>query len=239
METLAELIRDVESRTAGANRLDQLAAAAMDADHLGDLADHLVGHFVDAARAEGASWAMVGRSLGTTRQAAQQRFVAGDTSLESFTNRAAVVVLTAQNIARERGHAELLGQHLVLGLLAEWDGFAGQALEAAGATAQAVRDAIEASLPADSSPGLEHVPVSPGVRKALAPGHAGVAAARARLRRHRAPAPRPVRVRRRAGSRHPDRARRDQGRGRGVDPQRPRDVAEPARLTSVTERRSP
>ena len=167
METLAELIRDVESRTAGANRLDQLAAAAMDADHLGDLADHLVGHFVDAARAEGASWAMVGRSLGTSRQAAQQRFVAGDTSLESFTNRAAVVVLTAQNIARERGHAELLGQHLVLGLLAEWDGFAGQALEAAGASAQAVRDAIEASLPADSSPGLEHVPVSPGVRKAL------------------------------------------------------------------------
>jgi len=167
MVTLAELIHDVETRTAGASRLDMLSAAALDADHLGELADHLVGHFVDAARADGASWAMVGRSLGTTRQAAQQRFVAGNTSLESFTNRAAVVVLTAQNLARERGHAELLSQHLVLGLLAEWDGFAGQALEAAGATKEAVKEAMEASLPADGAPSREHVPSSAGIRKAL------------------------------------------------------------------------
>src|SRR4051795_7659011 len=55
--------------------LDQLTDAVLAADHLGDVADHLVGHFVDQARRSGASWTDIGRSMGVTKQAAQKRFV--------------------------------------------------------------------------------------------------------------------------------------------------------------------
>lgn len=164
--TLDELVRQVEERAPG-TPLARLSEASAVADHLGELADHLVGHFVDEARRSGASWAIVGRSMGVTKQAAQKRFVAGDTSMENFTNRAAVVVLKAQNSARERGHAELTSQHLLLGLLAEWDGFAGQALEAAGASRDALTRAVEGALPPTGEPSLEHVPFSPGLKKVL------------------------------------------------------------------------
>src|SRR6188768_2570877 len=56
--------------------LDQLTDAVLAADHLGDVADHLIGHFVDQARRSGASWTEIGRSMGVTKQAAQKRFVA-------------------------------------------------------------------------------------------------------------------------------------------------------------------
>src|SRR5689334_25219127 len=55
--------------------LDQLQDAVLAADHLGDVADHLIGHFVDQARRSGASWTEIGRSMGVTKQAAQKRFV--------------------------------------------------------------------------------------------------------------------------------------------------------------------
>jgi hypothetical protein len=54
--------------------LDQLSDAVIAADHLDDVADHLIGHFVDQARRSGASWTDIGRSMGVTKQAAQKRF---------------------------------------------------------------------------------------------------------------------------------------------------------------------
>ena len=62
-------------KTAHAEPLDQLQDAVIAADHLGDVADHLIGHFVDQARRSGASWTDIGKSMGVTRQAAQKRFV--------------------------------------------------------------------------------------------------------------------------------------------------------------------
>lgn len=128
--TLDELISQVKSRHPDGTALDHLAEASVIADHLGELADHLVGHFVDQARRAGASWTMIGQSMGVTKQAAQKRFVAGESSMDRFTNRAQVVVLKAQSDARSRGHKEVTSLHLVLGLLTEWEGFAGQAIEA-------------------------------------------------------------------------------------------------------------
>src|SRR3954469_5706263 len=55
--------------------LEQLSHAVLAADHLGEVADHLIGHFVDQARRSGASWTDIGRSMGVTKQAAQKRFV--------------------------------------------------------------------------------------------------------------------------------------------------------------------
>lgn len=50
--------------------------AMIAADALGDIADHLIGHFVDQARRSGASWTDIGKAMGVTKQAAQKRFEA-------------------------------------------------------------------------------------------------------------------------------------------------------------------
>ena len=51
------------------------SAAMRVSEHLDELADHLIGHFVDQARKAGASWTEIGQSMGVTKQAAQKRFV--------------------------------------------------------------------------------------------------------------------------------------------------------------------
>src|SRR5689334_14815038 len=70
LDDLIEAIKKVHSDV-----LEQLSDAVIAADHLGDLADHLIGHFVDQARRSGASWTEIGRSMGVSKQAAQKRFV--------------------------------------------------------------------------------------------------------------------------------------------------------------------
>lgn len=162
--TLDELITTVKSRHPDGTALDHLTEATAVAEHLGELSDHLVGHFVDQARRAGASWTMIGQSMGVTKQAAQKRFVAGDSSMDRFTNRAKVAVLKAQTEARERGHGEVTGLHLLLGLLAEWEGLAGRAIEAAGVTRDGLAAAIEAALPPAGQP-MRHVPFSTGLKK--------------------------------------------------------------------------
>src|SRR5438309_11712426 len=70
LDDLIDAIKKVHS-----DALDQLTDAVLAADHLGEVADHLIGHFVDQARRSGASWTDIGRSMGVTKQAAQKRFV--------------------------------------------------------------------------------------------------------------------------------------------------------------------
>jgi hypothetical protein len=163
--TLDTLISQVKSRHPDGTALDHLAEASSIAEHLDELSDHLVGHFVDQARRAGASWTLIGQSMGVTKQAAQKRFVAGERSLDRFTDRARIVVLKAQNEARDRGHSEVTSLHLIIGLLAEWQGLAGRAIEAAGATKAAVAAAVEAELPPAGDPVTYHVPFSAGLKK--------------------------------------------------------------------------
>src|SRR6202167_5361194 len=89
--------------------LDQLSNAVLAAEHLGEDAAHLSGHFVDQARRSGASWTDIGKSMGVTKQAAQKRFVlrAETTTLdpnggfERFTPRGPNAGGAAQNAAHE------------------------------------------------------------------------------------------------------------------------------------------
>src|SRR6478672_12082427 len=114
--------------------LDQLSDAVIAADHLGEVADHLIGHFVDQARRSGASWSEIGRSMGVTKQAAQKRFVAKPAAdaaaldpsagFARFTPRARNVVMASMTQARAAGNATIGIGHLVLGLLTEPDGHA-------------------------------------------------------------------------------------------------------------------
>ncbi|MBV2154705.1 Clp protease N-terminal domain-containing protein [Kitasatospora sp. SUK 42] len=137
--------------------LDQLSDAVIAADHLGDLADHLIGHFVDQARRSGASWTDIGRSMGVSKQAAQKRFVPKDPGaldldpsqgFARFTPRARKVIVASQEEARNAGNPEITAEHILLGLLAEPEGIGLKALAAQGVTPEAVRTATSAALPA-------------------------------------------------------------------------------------------
>ncbi|MFI5714504.1 Clp protease N-terminal domain-containing protein [Nocardia sp. NPDC051750] len=117
------------------NALEQLSDAVVAAGHLSDLADHLIGHFVDQARRSGASWTEIGTSMGVSKQAAQKRFVPkgpGDPSAEmdpnagfaKFTERARTMVVAAQEAASVAGSDQITLVHLILGLLSEADSLA-------------------------------------------------------------------------------------------------------------------
>ncbi|MFF1902240.1 Clp protease N-terminal domain-containing protein [Kitasatospora sp. NPDC058218] len=161
LDDLIDAIKKVHS-----DALDQLSDAVIAADALGELADHLIGHFVDQARRSGASWTDIGRSMGVSKQAAQKRFVPKDPGAPSdldpsqgfsrFTPRARHVVMASQEEARTAGNAEIGTVHLLLGLLVEPEGLAVKALAAQGITPEAVREASAAALPAavEEVPGL-------------------------------------------------------------------------------------
>ena len=157
--------------------LDQLSDAVIAADHLGDIADHLIGHFVDQARRSGASWSEIGRSMGVTKQAAQKRFVAKpssdaaaldpDAGFARFTPRARNVVMASMNQARAAGNATIGLEHLVLGLLTEPDGLAAKAIVAQGVTVEQVRATVLKTLPPRVEEIPELIPYSGQARKAL------------------------------------------------------------------------
>ncbi|MGF1432413.1 Clp protease N-terminal domain-containing protein [Kitasatospora sp. LaBMicrA B282] len=160
--------------------LEQLSSAVVAADHLGEVADHLIGHFVDQARRSGASWTEIGRSMGVTRQAAQKRFVPKDPADPSevvtldpgqafarFTDRARNVVMASQEEARTAGNAEIGVDHLLLGLLHEPEGLGVQLLVAAGLGVDAVRTAATAVLPAPGGEVPELIPYDGPAKKVL------------------------------------------------------------------------
>ncbi|OSZ61962.1 Clp protease [Streptomyces pharetrae CZA14] len=154
--------------------LDQLQDAVIAAEHLGDVADHLIGHFVDQARRSGASWTDIGKSMGVTRQAAQKRFVPKESAdldpsqgFSRYTPRARNVVMAAHNEAIAARNAEGRPEHLVLGLLAEPEGLAAHAITAQGVTLDEVRQAATAALPPAADEVPELVPYGPDAKKAL------------------------------------------------------------------------
>jgi hypothetical protein len=170
LDDLIEAITSVHS-----DALDQLADAVLAADHLGEVADHLIGHFVDRARRSGASWTDIGKSMGVTKQAAQKRFVPkGSTAdldpnqgFSRFTERARNVVMAAQNEARAANNSEIAPEHLALGLLSEPDGLAARAIAAQGVALETLRRTVTTKLaqPVHQVPAL--IPYDSQARKAL------------------------------------------------------------------------
>ncbi|MDT9688774.1 Clp protease N-terminal domain-containing protein [Streptomyces sp. P9(2023)] len=156
--------------------LDQLSNAVIAADHLGDVADHLIGHFVDQARRSGASWTDIGKSMGVTRQAAQKRFVPKDPDAEKmdpnagfsrFTPRARNVVVASQNEASAARNSEIGTGHVALGLLAEPQGLAVHWITSQGVTAEALREAITPTLPPAAEEVPELIPYDAAAKKVL------------------------------------------------------------------------
>ena len=150
--SLDRLLRAVESRHTGAAPLDRVAAAVGVAERVRGIADELVEHFVDGARAAGHSWAEIGRTLGISKQAAQQRFVtvvpAGEVWPPGLDEGAGAAFASAGTEARALGHYYVGPEHLLLALLAQPEELAARALEALGVTAEAVRARVVERLPA-------------------------------------------------------------------------------------------
>ena len=133
---LDDLIDYVKQQHPGSDPLQDLEHAMTLASHLGDVADHLIGHFVDQARRAGASWTDIGQHMGVSKQAAQKRFVSKtpegldynlDAGFSRFTPRARKAVALAQDEARRGKHAAVQPEHLVLGLLGQPDTLAARA----------------------------------------------------------------------------------------------------------------
>ncbi|HEY1625372.1 MAG TPA: Clp protease N-terminal domain-containing protein [Streptosporangiaceae bacterium] len=171
---LDDLIGYVKSQEGTA--LERVSAAVRLGEHLGEVADHLIGHFVDQARRSGASWTEIGTSMGVTKQAVQKRFTSQNSewdelmsSRSRFTERAKHALSAANEVAREHRHDYLGTEHLALGLLSMNESFAISAVEAAGISVDQAREAMEAALgPArvDHDPG-PRVPLTRYAGKAM------------------------------------------------------------------------
>jgi hypothetical protein len=170
---LGDLIDAVENLHPDGDPLKRLSDAVYLAQHLNELADHLIGHFVDRARHAGASWTEIGQNMGVTKQAVQKRFTtkAPDqldvSQFARFTDRARSATVASQSEARQAQHASIEPGHLVLGLLHEPEGLAAKAMVAAGRSPDEVREAVLAKLgPAAESPG-DHIPFAAASKKVL------------------------------------------------------------------------
>jgi hypothetical protein len=161
-------------RTVHTEPLEQLTDAVLAAEALGEVADHLIGHFVDQARRSGASWTDIGKCMGVTKQAAQKRFVPKsdaapldpEQGFARFTPRARAAVVHAQNAARDARHAEITPDHLLLGLLVDTESLGVALLTAQGVTPEDVRAAV-ALAPADDGDTVDLVPFNGPAKKVL------------------------------------------------------------------------
>ncbi|HKV18874.1 MAG TPA: Clp protease N-terminal domain-containing protein [Mycobacterium sp.] len=171
LDDLIDVIKTVHSEP-----LEQLSDAVLAAESLDEIADHLIGHFVDQARRSGASWTEIGKRMGVTKQAAQKRFVPKVPDLESaldptagfgrFTPRARNVVVAAQNTAHKAGNVEITPGHLLLALFDDPENLAAKLLAGQGVNAEAVSKAVTLPQRTDREmPAL--IPFDGAAKKAL------------------------------------------------------------------------
>jgi hypothetical protein len=152
--------------------VEQLAAASHLAEQLRARGDQLLDDYVDAARAAGVSWSEIGSALGSSKQAAQQRFAAladpapGQTPF-GLTGTAADVLTAAVAQAQELGHHYVRPEHLVLGLLAQPDELAGQVLAELGVTPDNAREQTIKQLGRGAARPTDSLGVAPQTKRLL------------------------------------------------------------------------
>lgn len=174
---LDQLIEFVKQQNPQDDPLAHLSAAVLAAEHLGEVADHLIGHFVDQARRSGASWTEIGRSMGVSKQAAQKRFVLKDVDVNSpedmarvftrYTPRARQAVVKAQESARGAGNERIGTQHLLYGLLNMREGLAAKVIADLGEPVDEVLNKVTATFEPRVDPAPEVPQFSDHARKAL------------------------------------------------------------------------
>src|SRR5438067_13849545 len=118
---LDDLIESVKNQHPDSGPLEQLSAAVLVAEQVGEVADHLIGNFVDQARHSGASWAEIGASMGVSKHAAQKRFVpkefSGGDAFARLTERARHALVIEEKVARGVGNDHIDTEQLLLGVV--------------------------------------------------------------------------------------------------------------------------
>ncbi len=179
---LGRLVKWVEGRTRRCSELERLMLAVEVGGDLETAKDELVGHFVEQARASGATWSQIGEQLGVTKQAAQQRHVdrAGPLGRRKgrrdertaglftrFTDRARTAIALAQDEARRLDHDYVGTEDLLLGLLAEQEGVAGVVLGHLGVSLEKARARVEELVGRGSGPPAGTMRFAPKAKKVL------------------------------------------------------------------------
>jgi hypothetical protein len=179
METpvrLDDLIESVRNQHPGADALQQLSDAMLLAEQVGEVSDHLIGHFVDQARRSGASWSDIGTSMGVSKQAAQKRFVPKEfyassegaaANFSRFTERSRSALIAAEKIARGVSNDQIDTTHVLLGVLGQHEGLAAKAIDKIAGPPTEIGERITAVLPPAAAAVPERIPFSARSRKAM------------------------------------------------------------------------
>lgn len=171
-----DLVRKVESRSSETNPMQRLTDSVIVAAQLEEMADDLIGHFVEEARSSGASWADIGQAMGMTRQAAQKRFVGrksrrGKRSsffMTRFAQEARRLVQDTEGVARAAGSDHIGTEHLIISMTEDPEGLAARAFTALGASVEHLRAESRAFIGNDTdTPSRGHLPFSPDMKKVL------------------------------------------------------------------------
>lgn len=170
MAILNQLVAAVEEQTTELSSVERLAYAVDTASQLLVVREHLIGHFVEQARNDGASWAEVGRALGVTKQSAQVRFL-------PYGARPELVAVTTKLTDRARrvldraatGGGTIDATDLVCALGGDPDGLAARVLSDLGVSIPRVRRRSRQASPEldDSATAALHL----ALREAHALGH--------------------------------------------------------------------
>lgn len=118
---LNRLIRLVETE-GGSGARSRLQVASDTTEDLSQVADSLLGYFVDKARAEGRSWSDIGADMGLTKQGAQQRFSPSwATKLVGFSehlsSRSQQTLIDSQKLAKHNGANRVSVDHVLCAVL--------------------------------------------------------------------------------------------------------------------------
>jgi Clp amino terminal domain, pathogenicity island component len=165
-------VDELQAEVAPGAPLERLIAAGALAAKLRARSDELLDQFVAAARDTGASWSEIGNVLGTSKQAAQQRFAAlaepqpGAAPL-GLRGPAGAVLDAAAEQARALGHHYVRPEHLVLGLVSQPEELAGLALSDLGVGASAARAVIITRLGAAPARPSGSLGVAPQTKRLL------------------------------------------------------------------------
>jgi Clp amino terminal domain, pathogenicity island component len=162
---LRDLIDALDAEFPMADPVTKVGEARLRGRTLTDLGDQLVDHYVQAARAQGASWSQIGDALGVSKQAAQQR--RADPTFERFTARARHVLVLAHDRARTLKHDHVGTGHLLLGILGEPEGIGAKVIATLAGSLETVSEAVHARLPAGEAKPSGQTPTSPEAKAAL------------------------------------------------------------------------
>src|ERR1700761_1688638 len=139
------LIEYVQALHPASGPLDRVTDAARVAAALSEESDALLGHFVDQARREGATWKEIGEAMGVTKQAVQKRFVPGrHGDFSRFTERARSTMASARLLA---AGADVSAAHLGSATLLDPAGIAAKVVVRAGLTPGLVYAALGTGAP--------------------------------------------------------------------------------------------